>query len=679
MPRGTVSGSFACFRAGGAAAIATLAVWGVLALVAGCQRTAHVTPASPRVSATPEGLEIEFTEPVELARVELWGTDADPLVTWPTAGARRRFVWPVAWPPGGPWRLRIVPLGGAPWEYPLARPPASRPLAVQIEAPAGTPAMTLAAGAPAVIRLPAQARAPLAVRVVQQVQRPLAWTLILKGPAAGHVLDGGSLRQEMNGEWQWAESSSVADEYRRTVVEWSPPGEAAELTLELRWRALPGGADAESAERDQPAADAVAGGLPVDEVVESYSLRLVAADPDALARQLVLTAWELPVVRTGGAGGVGFDVDATRPRETLYLSGGWWQWLREHWPGSWQLSHPHEPAGWQGLALRNSGPTPLDLLVETAVVGPDDLEPRPEFGPPAWLAPRGGATVDGWLRVPAGGEAAVVLPVYVGRQTTAGSYRRMCRVRCAGVEAPLLTATAPLEVRATGGWASAITGLVLAATPLVWLGAAWGARRWSARLSNDTLATIGLLAGLQFVVSAGSRLVGDVLAGVLGPLAIFVASLGSEGVLTGLAAVAVLLGPRPGTLALSYAAVFLLNAVFTGHLGWVDLVFLTVSIGWSEGLAALFGVTRGTGSVGDRPDGAGRAARLALVARVALALGLANAATLATQYALQQVLYRLYFADWYVAAVALVTGLLYGGLGAAWGTRLGLRLRRSVA
>jgi hypothetical protein len=48
------------------------------------------------------------------------------------------------------------------------------------------------------------------------------------------------------------------------------------------------------------------------------------------------------------------------------------------------------------------------------------------------------------------------------------------------------------------------------------------------------------------------------------------------------------------------------------------------------------------------------------------------------QFCLIEVLYRLFFAGWYVAAVAVVTGFLYGGAGAFMGARLGSELRRTA-
>jgi hypothetical protein len=97
-----------------------------------------------------------------------------------------------------------------------------------------------------------------------------------------------------------------------------------------------------------------------------------------------------------------------------------------------------------------------------------------------------------------------------------------------------------------------------------------------------------------------------------------------------------------------------------------------VSIILGEAALALLGITTSRGGIfiGARPS-------TTTVLRFAAAIGIANAATLYAQFCLVQVLHRLFFAGWYIAAVALVTGLLYGAAGAAAGTWLGFQLRRA--
>ena len=153
----------------------------------------------------------------------------------------------------------------------------------------------------------------------------------------------------------------------------------------------------------------------------------------------------------------------------------------------------------------------------------------------------------------------------------------------------------------------------------------------------------------------------------------FVDGIGSKGLSCLFLGMLVALLPRPGVLALSLATLFLLNVITSGQVGLVALVFVAVTIALHEVLAAGLGVT-----TGPRRRPTTNAADWSFAIRAGLAIGLANALALHAQYALFELLLRLYFDEWYKLAVSLVTGLLFGGVGALCGARLGLRLRRTA-
>jgi hypothetical protein len=174
----------------------------------------------------------------------------------------------------------------------------------------------------------------------------------------------------------------------------------------------------------------------------------------------------------------------------------------------------------------------------------------------------------------------------------------------------------------------------------------------------EGLTTIALLAGVHFVVAYAFRLGSDLLAGVLGPFYIFLAGIGNEGATALMLAVVITLVPRVGTASL---------------FGFVELLFVSVACILNEVLLAAFGLT--TTSRLRKP---GRRAPWAVVGSVALALGTAKALSIYAQLCLVQVMYRLFYADWYVLAAALWVGLFYASLGAGLGTLLGYQLRRTA-
>lgn len=194
----------------------------------------------------------------------------------------------------------------------------------------------------------------------------------------------------------------------------------------------------------------------------------------------------------------------------------------------------------------------------------------------------------------------------------------------------------------------------------------WGPR-WVARLGPAGLATIGVFGGLHFVVSFLAAQLNSVLFAVAGPFSVFFAGLADEGLRCALLAVPITLAPRTGTAGLSIATVFLLSSVFSGTSGVVAVIFVCTSAALHEGVLALSGVTTSANI--------GTPTRWAL--RLGLAIGAANSLKLAVQFAVFGVLYRQFFDAWYVAAVVLLTGFVYGAAGAALGAIWGLRLKET--
>jgi len=190
---------------------------------------------------------------------------------------------------------------------------------------------------------------------------------------------------------------------------------------------------------------------------------------------------------------------------------------------------------------------------------------------------------------------------------------------------------------------------------------------------NRELSTIAVLASLHFAVSFAARLFGYVLYAFLGPLAVYFGGLGDEGVPSLLLGVAVVLVPRYGTASLSIATVWLLNVLVTGTLSFVSLVMVSLSLIVYEVVLGAAGVT-----LESRLAEPTAWPRPGLVARIALALGTANAVALYLQFFVSMNFYKFAFEPWYVHSVALVTGLGYGAVGAAIGTIWGFQLRKAA-
>jgi hypothetical protein len=206
-----------------------------------------------------------------------------------------------------------------------------------------------------------------------------------------------------------------------------------------------------------------------------------------------------------------------------------------------------------------------------------------------------------------------------------------------------------------------------------WIGIATFGLGVAERVGVEGLVTIGLVAGLHFAVTYTSMIGGIALRTLLGPLAIFITGIGDEAIPCLLLAVLLTLYPRPGTLMLTNLTSFVLNCVFGGFFGLFTVVFVTVSIVLGESALALARVTTGPSLAEPRAT-----PTASIVARLALGVGLANALPYPAQYGLSMAMYRMHYETWYVIAVTLGPGLAYGAIGAAAGTHLGYKLRRTA-
>lgn len=190
---------------------------------------------------------------------------------------------------------------------------------------------------------------------------------------------------------------------------------------------------------------------------------------------------------------------------------------------------------------------------------------------------------------------------------------------------------------------------------------------------NRELSTIALLAALHFTVSFASNVFGSLVYALTGPAAVFVSGVTGEGLPSLLLATAVVLVPRVGTATLSIATVWLMNAVATGTFAVDSTGMVLVSIVTHEIMLGAIGVTLET-------PWSRLSSRMRSVdaIRCAAAIGLANSATLYAQFFISIFATRRHFDPWFIHAVALVTGLGFGAIGAAVGCVWGFQLRKTA-
>jgi hypothetical protein len=387
----------------------------------------------------------------------------------------------------------------------------------------------------------------------------------------------------------------------------------------------------------------------------TLTFRPVAVDPAAL-----------------GVGEPVFPADALgvpdlgRPAGRVTLPGEAWERAFGAWGFGGRRRDAHAPWAHHAVALTNAGDAPLDLVVTLEILR--EGRRAEAFRPRQREGDGDTGTVAGLVRVPARGEARVALPVYVDAPVVEpGAYEARLRVTPLGGETVIAERADLLYVSRGDSVASAgfVASLGAAAGGLAWTGRRL--RGWLDAFATSELMTVSLFGSALFIVSAASDLLSMSLGLLLGPFSALVTSLVSDVGRTVLLATLLTLLPRPGTLTLSILVGALLRAFTSGAVSPADLVFLGVSVAAHEGFAWAGGLTRG-GAWRDAPDGA-------RFLRLAVAFGGAAVATTLSGLWISVVLYRLFYAPWFMGLLVLVPGLLYAVIACRIATGFAASLR----
>ncbi|MFZ5475813.1 MAG: hypothetical protein ACOZNI_03465, partial [Myxococcota bacterium] len=358
--------------------------------------------------------------------------------------------------------------------------------------------------------------------------------------------------------------------------------------------------------------------------------------------------------------------DLGRPPGRVTLPGAAWERLFGRWGVGGRRRDAHAPWAHTALTLTNTGEAPLDVVVTLEVL--QGGARAAAFRPRQREGDGDTGTVAGLVRVPAGGDARVALPVYVDAEVVApGAYEARLRVTPLGSDVVLHERTEPLYVTRGDPVASVGFGASVLASLGGWAWAGPRIRRWLDAAATSELMTVALFGSALFIVGAASDLLSMGLGVLLGPFATLVTSLVSDVGRTVLLATLLTLLPRPGTLTLALLVGSILRAFTSGALSPADGLFLGVSVAAHEGFAWAAGLTRG----GAWREGAAHAR----FARFAVAFGGAALATSLSGIWMSVVLYRLFYAPWFVALLVLVPGLGYAVLASRIATGFAASLR----
>lgn len=350
-----------------------------------------------------------------------------------------------------------------------------------------------------------------------------------------------------------------------------------------------------------------------------------------------------------------------RPVDRITLPAGWWKEVLKRTALGTRNWDRYQPWGNQGIELRNTSDTPINVAIRTVVTRGDGT-PDPIFRPRFRDIDSSTNETSALLRIPAGSTATAVLPIYVddaliGPDTPPDGWKRHIEVTPLGIDTPIIVRDEPLYVSQASALTSAalVVAFVGALVGLIHIARRW--RTWLSERQTTSLMVISMLGAMMFTVSAGSQLLGMGIAALLGPFSSLLTGLVDDAFRTALMMTLLALHPRTGTAALAILVQALLGALSLGHFGPSQLLIIGNSVLWTELFLWVTGVTRS--------DAWTRGPAIWMWLRVASALALANLMTGALGLVLAAVLYRFYYADWYVAMILIGPSFGYVLLGCA--------------
>ena len=389
----------------------------------------------------------------------------------------------------------------------------------------------------------------------------------------------------------------------------------------------------------------------------SITLRPRVLTPGAAGAAIQVEAVEFPTDERG-------EADIARPQQQISLASTWWTQAIQSLGLSIRPRDRTVPWAHQAVRLRNDSDLDLSVVVRSRVTTRG--APDPAFTPRMRDVDDGTGWVSAILLVPHRAHAEAVLPLFVQDSLIHENNRdRTPRVLEVEVSAlgsgdTLTQYSEPLFVHrgstaaAAGmavGCTASIGGLLLIAARL---------RHWL-RMPTTTLVTIALFGTLSFVVNAAMQLIGMGVAGLLGPFAFVLTGLFDDTLRALLLITLLTLRPRPGVCGMSVLIGWLLRAVTTGAASPADVLYLTGHLFLLESALWLFGLTRG---------------RPLTSTRLAAAFIVTFTASITSALAFNVVLYRLFYADWYVFLNIGLSGIVYPALATFLAVPVARSLRR---
>lgn len=322
------------------------------------------------------------------------------------------------------------------------------------------------------------------------------------------------------------------------------------------------------------------------------------------------------------------------------------------------------PSAFQTVTLVNRLDKDLPVILSTHVTSAGGE--RVEFlHRPSSIAGSGDRIV---TMLQAGSASRITVPIFVDHDTALpGNYTRDISVNLAGNGILLAGERRPLQLSRTPDLALMVTALAVLLTVATFGYAAFRGSSFLARFTTRQIILLALVAAASVVlVNLPVFFLASITFSLLGPLGFLVDALLTEFLYGALLVALISIVPRQGVCSLVAGIRFLLGGVLLGMITPVGALHTAVSALALETAVWLSGVAR-------------RGRRRAVNIRLLLLFGTANALISWVGFQLSIILFRLHYADWYVALSVVVGGFVYSLAGAAVGRSVGRQLAQTAA
>ncbi len=316
----------------------------------------------------------------------------------------------------------------------------------------------------------------------------------------------------------------------------------------------------------------------------------------------------------------------------------------------------------QTIQLRNTGETPISVLVTSRITRQNSAEVPTAFLPPDHFT---GKLKDRSVAVTAtlhpDEPAKIIIPVFVGAAPQPGVYDRNISIFPMGNNQPILEQVLPLYISNTNITALCVTlaSVLLSLGGLVFFIIKF--KQIIAGMTVQHLVVISFFGAITFAgINVPLRIFNSLITALFGPFSVLLTGFFNDLVYFSIIVALLRLIPRPGVVTLVFLIRYLLSGMMLGGFHVLDFLFMGTSLVLKETALYASGITHPQKEFNWSFAGTFFAAIL---------LGAADAGINASNIYLQMIFYRLYYADWYILLTIVFNGFVYTGIGVFFGRR----------